>query len=283
MSASDAKMLVAYLSPAGTTRHAAGVIEARLVELGHSPRLLNLSASGNANAAIARELKAGDCLWIGSPIYARHPLPAVMDFISALPDGTGAFAAPFATYGAVNSGTALFEMGEALSQKGFKVLGGAKIVALHSAMWPFANPLGEGRPNAEDDRRVREFVQAVHEKTTLPGNGPSFDVQKLNYQPPEQREAAKQFSLSNLLNRVGLPKFNEESCTQCGICEDNCPSGNITLDPYPRIGQNCIACCNCVRLCEPGAITHEALGGIEQHIRAMAAEAPEKHETEIFV
>ena len=66
--------------------------------------------------------------------------------------------------GAVTSGLALDEMGKAFADKGYTVLGAAKIVAVHSMMWRSKDPLGGGHPDALDDKMVEDFVDAVHAK-----------------------------------------------------------------------------------------------------------------------
>ena len=107
-------------------------------------------------------LRAHDaCLFIGSPVYASHAVPAVMDFITSLPAGTGCCSVPFVTWGAVTSGMALSEMAEALAAKGYPAMAAAKIVAEHSLLWQSDNPLGKGRPDADDDRSVRDMVKKV--------------------------------------------------------------------------------------------------------------------------
>lgn len=54
-------------------------------------------------------------------------VPPVEHFISSLPDQSENFAVPFVTWGAVNSGVALHEMGVMLINKGFAILGAAKV------------------------------------------------------------------------------------------------------------------------------------------------------------
>ena len=59
---------------------------------------------------------------------------------------------------------------------------------------------------------------------------------------------------------------NEEKCTQCGICIEECPSEAIGLEPYPVFKDNCFGCFNCVRLCPENAIESD-LSMINMHIR----------------
>ena len=52
------------------------------------------------------------------------------------------------------------------------------------------------------------------------------------------------------IHEGGEPVYSE-GCTQCGACVENCPTGNIALDPAgPRFGVTwCPGCSNCVLVC----------------------------------
>jgi ferredoxin len=67
-----------------------------------------------------------------------------------------------------------------------------------------------------------------------------------------------------------------ERCTQCGICQENCPAEAISLDPHPVFNTNCFLCHNCARLCPEEAITMDSQAA-EERIRDLAdffAESP---------
>jgi NAD-dependent dihydropyrimidine dehydrogenase PreA subunit len=76
--------------------------------------------------------------------------------------------------------------------------------------------------------------------------------------------------------------LDEERCTQCGICEQECPVGAITLDPYPVRDESCFLCNNCARFCPEDAM-HIDTEPIEKRVREMAQKIPEAKETEIFL
>jgi len=47
----------------------------------------------------------------------------------------------------------------------------------------------------------------------------------------------------------------EEKCTQCGVCEEHCPVGAISLNPYPVVDpEKCISCFCCMELCAQNAM-----------------------------
>ena len=87
MEDSKVKSWIVYSSPAGTTRHVAQVVEKQLKELGYEPELFDLGKKDDG-LQLRSKLKDGIndcCLWIGSPVYAGHALPPIMQFIAELP------------------------------------------------------------------------------------------------------------------------------------------------------------------------------------------------------
>jgi menaquinone-dependent protoporphyrinogen IX oxidase len=83
MGIGDQKALIVYSSPAGTTRHVVQVIMKTLDSLGYKHRVSDL---GNRDDLLKLNSKTNDlvkgcCLWIGSPVYAGHAVPPIMDFI----------------------------------------------------------------------------------------------------------------------------------------------------------------------------------------------------------
>jgi ferredoxin len=48
---------------------------------------------------------------------------------------------------------------------------------------------------------------------------------------------------------------NPEMCVGCGICQEICPTGSITVNGVAMIDQgHCIGCGHCVSECRKGAI-----------------------------
>ena len=65
-----------------------------------------------------------------------------------------------------------------------------------------------------------------------------------------------------------IPKtVDDNKCTRCGICEEECPVAAITMDDLPRFGKDCFNCFNCVRLCpEEAIISAVAMDDIHRQI-----------------
>ena len=274
---------VIYCSPAGSTQHAAEVIGKTLADLGQAPVMIDLCDTKNAAAVKTQisESSQDSLLFIGSPGYAFHAVPPVMEFIEQLPDTCKGYSVPFVTWGAVTSGIALHEMGKLLNEKGYPVIGAAKIVAAHSLMWQFAHPLGEGRPDAVDDQKVEEMVKKIDAKLKAPSVR-IVPLSKLNYQPEEVYNAMSKLSIRAARQMLPQRQVIKESCTKCPVCSEICPVGAITLNPYPCFGESCIVCYNCMRLCPEKAIAAD-FSPMEDWLKQKAKEFDEELHLKVFI
>jgi ferredoxin/flavodoxin len=272
-----------YCSPAGTTKHVAQVIGKTLAARGHQPALFDLGNTANSAATMAQICKSNQeiLLFIGSPVYAFHAVPPVMEFIEQLPDTCKGYSVPFVTWGAVTSGIALYEMGKLLNEKGLPVIGAAKIVATHSLMWQFAHPLGKGRPDAADDKTVAELVEKIDIKLkSAPVR--TVPLAELNYQPEEIYNAMSKLSIKAARQMLPQRQVIEEKCTNCLACSGICPVGAITFTPYPSFGESCIVCYNCMKLCPEKAIAAD-FAPMEDWLKLKAKEFNEDTQLKIFI
>lgn len=277
------KSIVVYFSAAGTTRIVAEMITEMITKEGHDAQLFDVSRQFEETIAAVRQLKQGDCLWVGSPIYAGHVIPPVEAFLSGLPVSHGVFAVPFISFGAISSGTGLYEMAALLAEKEYPVLGGAKIVAQHALMWQCDEPLGKDHPGPEDEKQLSQLVGSVLDKLQLGNSAGAIVPETLNYQALDVQEIGKEFTLELLKEHMPPIVLDEDTCTSCGVCRENCPMQNIVLDTSLIFGDNCVLCFNCIRVCEPGALTNESLDDMEVLIRERAELYDEPAETQIFV
>ena len=274
--------LIAFFSPAGTTRRVAETIQQRLIGHGLEATVIDLSS----RPPLALEtgfaaLHQPCCLWIGSPVYCDHAVPLVLDWIEALPAGFHGYAVPFVTWGGVTSGLALPEMTRCLRRKKFAPLAAAKVLAEHSSMWRVPEPLASGHPDQEDLAQVRALVDTVIDKLKQKEIVP-LDPARLEYLSPSLRAEASSKSLA--LAKAAMPPLvaDEQRCTRCGLCAAVCPVAALTLDPFPVIGASCVLCMQCVRACADDAFSHNAEAGAAR-IRDMAARSDEHKATAVFV
>lgn len=270
---------IVYFSPAGTTRKVAETIGNLLRERGHSVRLFDLERRQNPVASFAVDAQPY-CLWLGSPVYCDHALPLVEDFVRSLPPA-GGYAIPFVTWGAVTSGLALPEMAACLAERGFAVLGAAKVLAEHSSLWQSPRPLAGGRPDAGDLSRMAELVEKVLAKIAHGGTD-ILSAERLDYLPPTLKAQSAAKSLAAIKAMQPLRAADKNICTRCGECVQICPVEAIRLDPFPVIDDSCILCQQCTRHCPVGAYPYDG-AAVETRIQTMAKESAEAKETGIFL
>jgi ferredoxin/flavodoxin len=278
------KVWVVYFSPAGSTRHVAGVIEKQFQALGSEVWVLDLGECRDGATEISRQIeesKGSNCLFIGSPVYVSHAVPPVMECIASLTENTGRFAVPFVTWGGACSGISLYEMGKELKNKGFTLLGAAKILAVHSLMWPLENPLGHGHPDSNDDRMVKELVNRIHDK--LYSDSPKgIELSVLAYQTQENHKEMEKVSLEAAKADMPRRDIDTELCNQCQICAEVCPVDAVALTPFPEFGKDCVFCFSCVKQCPERAITVD-FSEIWQRIKDRAVFFSEHPHSQIFL
>jgi ferredoxin/flavodoxin len=277
------KIVIVYCSPAGSTRQVADVIQQGFNQRKADVFMLDLAKNHDRSAALdvinATDQKV--CLFIGSPVYRDMAIPPVMNFIDQLPQLEEHYAVPFVTWGQACSGVALWQMSAALMKKGFQIAGAAKVVALHSMMWLAEDPAGKGHPDDTDKGIIKEMVATLHARFDS-DNIPMLALEALDYQPPERAAEMK--------NKINTPwhiipkNVDIEACTQCGVCEHECPVDAVVLNPYPKFDQNCIDCFNCIRLCPENAIASSVgMDQIADHIRNRVRTINEHPLTQVFI
>jgi ferredoxin len=247
---------IIYISPAGTTRHVAEVMGDELARLGKQHHRIDLGCRRSRDTLqdVLNDSCGQACLCIGSPVYASHAVPAVMECIRNLPQGQGCCSVPFVTWGAVTSGLALAEMAELLAARGYPPVAAAKVIAAHSLLWQFEKQLGKGRPDSSDDAQIRNMLRAVVSAHAA-GSAPSLKPGALRYQP----EALQTIMLGLELRAVRkvLPPIQvlRERCTLCGACAAACPVEALEIVEEPVFRDSCIACYSCLRACPERAMT----------------------------
>ena len=277
------KIFIVFSSPAGSTRCVAETINKCMRQQNVEAVLLDLGAGDDGSEVLDSIQAAGKqaCLFIGSPVYRDVAVPPIVSFIDSLPSLDAAMTVPFVTWGQACSGVALWQMGSALKQKGFNVVGAAKVLAVHSMMWRSSTPAGQGHPNKSDIQKIEKMVQTLLHRFESADFTP-LSSGTLDYQLPVRAEKMK-----NKMDApwISVPKnVNTEKCSQCGICKDVCPAAAVGLNPYPEFNRNCFDCFNCIRLCPEDAIEPAAsMDEIEVYIRERVRTINEQPYTQIFL
>ncbi|MDR2550932.1 MAG: EFR1 family ferrodoxin [Desulfobulbus sp.] len=277
------KHIVAFFSPAGTTRRIAQTIRDRLLHNNCDCVLIEL---GQNDQSLQQHVQAmrqnGCCLWIGSPVYCDHAVPLVHAFIDQLPAPASRCAAvPFVAWGGVTSGLALLEMAQHLREKGYTPLGAAKVLSVHSSTWNVAQPLAAGHPDQGDLAQIQALVDHIVAALDRPQT-PLLALDRLDYLSPALRADAATKSLAAAKAAMPPLAADEERCLQCGDCAEGCPVAAITLNPFPAIDRTaCVLCLQCVRNCPQQAFPFNG-EQLAARIADMAAKSDENKATEIF-
>lgn len=275
--------VIVYCSPGGSTRHVGNVIGSELQKNDVDVFTVDLGLGiDDTQNVIDRLLKEKSCLFIGSPVYANRAIPPVMQLIDSLPDSTAICAVPFVTWGGAGSGIALHDLGTALAGKGYRLLGGGKVLALHTMMWQYDNPLGQNHPDQNDDEMIAGLVQDVVHKMRNDETPAPISLGRLAYQPEKLHMALSEVTFEQAKAHMPKKEIDESVCTQCGQCAEYCPVQAITLSPYPAFNDNCIFCFKCMRDCPENAFT-TSFGMLESKIREKAEKLKEQPLSEVFV
>ena len=244
------KALIAYLSQGGSTKKIADQVAIGLSDDGFMVDTYDVSAG------LQTDLRSFDLLGIGTPTYVFRPPFNVMDFLRSLPPLSGKPFFVFLLYGTI-PGTAGNIVRRKLARKGGREVGYRKFKGPDY----FIGYLQRGvlfspdNPTNEELQVAREFGRSV--ATFASGGGyakPPRDS------PPTvvhtfERIVTMRFLLSQFYSRFF--KANQERCSSCGICVENCPQGNISLDDNgkPIWGRDCMGCFYCELRCPEDAIT----------------------------
>ena len=228
-----------YFSPTGGTKKIAERIAERACE---SADFLDVTVR-------AQELDFGpeDFVVIAIPVFGgRVPWPFAERL--ALVRAQGTPAAIVAVYGNRAFDDALLELRGMAEKRGFKVMAGAAFIARHSIVPEY----GEGRPDAEDIRKIDEFARRIRERLDWAASAESLPTAVV----PGNLEFRK-------YDGVPMhPSASRTKCVKCGKCAAECPVGAIpAAEPDKTDKDKCITCMRCVAVCPQFA---RSLGAIAQ-------------------
>lgn len=166
------------------------------------------------------------------------------------------------TYGNRAYEDALRELGDIVSEVGFKPIAAGAFIGEHSMSEPDM-PTAQGRPDENDIAIAEDFAKKIlakYERVTK--------IEDLSpVETPGKNPYTLRASLYNVTELMG-PRTDEDLCTKCGKCAEVCPTSAITvkhmiahlsprasLDTYKvsTDEEACLWCCACVRACPTGA------------------------------
>ena len=244
------KCLIVYFSQSGTTAQVAERIAIGLRSDGYQVDLCNM------NGQQPPDVGGYDLLGIGSPVYYFRPPFNVTDYVNSLPDLEGIPAFVFVMHGAYR-----FDGGNpirhTLSRKG------AREAGYFHARGPdlFVGYLKEGYLFSPGHPREGELAQAETFGRDVAAHvaGKKY-VRPEDDRPPSMIYRLERFATGRWFARQvysRLFRVDKNRCTSCGVCIEQCPTGNITEGRArrPVWGRDCLLCLTCELECPEEAIT----------------------------
>lgn len=212
-------------SPTGGTKRVADIVAAKLAE---ETALIDLTVPGFSSPQDA--LGAEDVAVIAVPSFGGRVPAAAAERLQKI-RGNGAKAVILCVYGNRAYEDTLAELQDGAEQAGFSVVAAIAAVAEHSIMRQYA----AGRPDERDRAQLEDFAERIlaklksgaAEKPSIPGNRPY-----------------KKAAGAGLIPKTG------KTCTNCGLCAEQCPVGAISKADVTAVDKKiCISCMRCVAAC----------------------------------
>jgi flavodoxin/formate hydrogenlyase subunit 6/NADH:ubiquinone oxidoreductase subunit I len=279
------KACIIYFSQTGNTENIAFSIAGKLMSMGASVIPMHLYDYEDFPDA----LDDADIVGIGFPTFFGYPPLMITELIKGMKSGEGKNAFVFTTYGGITAGDSLYDAAKGLSDKGYKIAGGLKIIGAHSYPQALALKLNAGRPNKNDMELAEEFAEKVMDAYS---SGRSISPDKLASSTKffvEKRDKSRKKTVDGMRKKVeGTIKFSSELCLFCETCKKSCPTKSITTgEKFPVFSWNCIdglKCYQCVRSCPGKALSVEYPGSPEDYIKFMEiAEDSEEEKNKAYI
>jgi flavodoxin/NAD-dependent dihydropyrimidine dehydrogenase PreA subunit len=248
-----AKCLIVYFSQGGTTAQVAECIAGGLRGEGYSVDLGRLGWGGRP------QLDGYDMLGIGTPVYYYRPPFIVTDFLNGLGELHGLPAFVFLLHG-----TYPWETGRVirhtLNEKGARVVGCFRSYGIEHWVG-YLNEgyvFSPGHPSEAELAKAEAFGREVGVQARVGAFAESDEdaIAPLVYRI--ERLVTNRWLATHVYSR--LFRVDERLCDSCGLCVEQCPTGNISIigDGGPTWGRNCLLCLTCEMKCPTRAITSPA-------------------------
>ncbi|MCP4543167.1 MAG: 4Fe-4S dicluster domain-containing protein [Chloroflexi bacterium] len=166
----------------------------------------------------------------------------------------------FNTYGAL-SGKTLRVLERSVAAKGFNVIAG------HSLKTPECYPPmiagGRGAEDAPNEKQLQSFdtfISELEQLLTSIKEGQEINRQKVRI--GLVNSILPVFPRTRAREDMGEKYVDESLCTECGVCEKQCPYEAIRLEPKPVFDMDkCYGCWRCYNLCPEHAIYTDKFRG----------------------
>lgn len=251
-------ILVLYFSGTGNTEYVSRYLATALQTLDPDSQVIRKPIE----AFVALDLENIGLLCLGFPIYALRAPSIVSNFIQQLPkvENMGLFL--FCTMG-FGAGNALLKINRRMKKKGFRHVASTKV------MMPGSDGLGMMSVDAryvrkaenkdydhlpKVDRAIEQIKQAIEETQLSPDNTFTPRIMKINIIDVLFGWIFTLFY--HIFEKWMKQKYwADESCIQCNLCGQICPTLNIQLiREQIQFDDSCIVCLRCLHQCPTAAI-----------------------------
>jgi len=260
------KSIIVYLSITGNTELIAKTIQKGIMNTTGQCDIVKLKEAN------WRHLWEYDLIGFGCPPMQGHvETPSFSTFINNMRFVGGKHAFVFATHG-THPEYIFPSMVPKLIDRGLIVIGmyGCYAPCYLSIMpWPY---ITAGHPDDIDLRETENFGKTMVERSRCISAGETNLIPPVPEAPIPDQEREKEAAETRAKQKEegklpyhasfnALRKFHKTKCRypECRLCMDNCPEDGIDLSVNPPvIGEPCIGCTFCTKICPTGAMDESA-------------------------
>jgi ferredoxin len=224
-----------YFSPTGTTQK---IVKTIGEHIGIS-EICNYDLTPSQVSDLNIKIDTGSLTIFGFPVYSgRLPLFAINKLKNIHSNNTPAILV--VVYGNRDFDDALLELKELTLKCGFNIIAAAAFIGEHSFSTK-KMPIAANRPDKSDLQQCKHFSKDILEKLhTFEDKQYIEDVFIPGNIPHKERKSLPPIS----------PETNTETCNECKICENVCPTNAIHFDKGIITNKAlCIWCCACIKAC----------------------------------
>lgn len=244
------KVLTIYFSQTGGTKKIAEMIEEGIINSGNQCDCIPLKE------VKVSQLDVYDIIGLGCPTFFYREPRNVRLFIQTLPKKTRQHSFIFATHGSCLGNTFVY-LNEELSERGYLVIGCFDSYS-DSSLQFYPSPMHTaGHPDALELEGARQFGRNLCALSQKIHQGDTSLIPCFRLITDTWWYRDSQLMTLDILRKIS-PKFtiNQEQCTRCMICQDDCPGDaiNLSVSPPEIQTEGCIFCWACEKKCPASAI-----------------------------
>lgn len=237
-------------SQTGNTWKIAEQIQKGILNEGHECRIVSMKNTD------PKDLDRYDLIGIGTPTFYYREPRNVSDFIESMDHGKNRRCFLFCTHGSI-IGNTFYYMQDALVRKGYQVIDVFDVYADSSLQFYPKVMHTKGHPDSGELSEAEQFGKNICDKSLGAIKGTVKPVPLFARVGDTWWAKDSEVLLPDALRRF-FPQFaiDENRCTRCGVCMENCPVDAIDLDAKPPAiqKQGCIFCLYCEKVCPEDAI-----------------------------